>query len=340
MINNLLQLSGFPAFTWSQDALNALLLNLRGKQGKVLDKMESLLPEYRNEANKEMLATDIYANLLTLGWSIDQKKAFELVGKKLSHSAYNTNTEIDKSLVSLIDLMIAVAENYTLELTKERLFDWHNTICQTQDSPPTTPLFALTEDQEKQLDRFLLWFNKPGLDRLMKAAIAHLWFQTISPFTHTSKVLAGFISNIQLAKADGTANRYYSLTAQIFQEQHDYHFILAQTQNGSLDITIWLQWYLGCLERSYDNAANMLSDVFKKANYWNQKMDVSFNKRQKTIVQKLLDNNQLELTTTIYAKITNCARDTALRDVTNLIQKEILKKQGGMGKNTRYTLKH
>jgi Fic family protein len=340
MIHNLQQLPNFPAFTWSQDALNPLLMNLRGKQGKILCKMDALLIDFRNEANKEMLVAETYATLLSIGSAIEQNKVRDLVTNKLNLNFNNSLIVIDKNLDTLVDLLLDASKNYKQELNKEQLIQWHNTISQLQVSDNINPPPILTDEQEKQLDRFLLWFNKPGLDRLMKAAIAHLWFQTISPFINTSKVLAGFISNIQLAKADATANRYYSITTQIFQEEQEYHFILAQTQNGSLDITIWLQWFLGCLERSYDNAEKILSPLIVKANYWNQKMDVVFNKRQKTIVQKLLDNNQLALTTTIYAKLTNCARDTALRDVTNLIQNGILIKEGGMGKNTRYTLKH
>lgn len=340
MNSNLLELPGFPAFTWSQDALNPLLLILKSKQEKILGKMDSLLPEYRNEANKEVLVSEIYSTLLSIGWSADPQKIRDLVANKLNNNLNRYTPEIDKSLYSFTNLILENMENYKLELTKERLIHWQEVI--GQFSPPhsngSTPY--IIEELEKHLDRFLIWFNKPGLDRLMKAAIAHLWFQTINPFKENGGILAGFISNIQFAKADGTKFRYYSLPIQFIQEQSHYQFILAQTQNGSLDITIWLQWFLGCLERAYDHSTIMLSEIFIKANYWNHKMGIEFNKRQKIIIQKLLEKKELKLTTTIYAQLVYCGRDTALRDVTDLMKKQILSKEGGLGKNTRYKLIH
>ena len=340
MNNNLLQLPGFPAFTWSQDALNPLLLNLKSKQEKILSNMDALLPEYRNEVNKEVLVSEIYSILLSIGCSAEQYHIKDLVANKLNHSLKGYIPETDKSLVSFIHLILEDAENYKLELTKARLIHWQDIVGQIAAAQSNRSTPFITEALEKQLDRFLIWFNKPGLDRLMKAAIAHLWFQTINPFKENGEILAGFISNIQLAKADGTSFRYYSLPIQFKKEQHDYQFILAQTQNGSLDITIWLQWFLGCLERAYDHSTILLSAIFIKANYWKHKTGIEFNKRQKLIIQKLLEKEQLELTTTIYAQLVYCARDTALRDVTDLMQKQILTKEGGMGKNTRYKLIH
>jgi len=338
MINNLLHLSNFPVFSWSQEALNPLLNNIRIKQAALLAKMDAMPPNYKEEANKKVLVLDIYATLMLIGYSPDPNTISALVFNKLNNRPAILSSEIDKCLFNYINMILEDAEHYKMVLTKERILNWHKTVAQLNFSSSEILPLELSAEQEIQLDRFLIWFNKPGLDRLIKAAIAHLWFQIIFPFKQTKEVLAGFISNIQLAKADCTAKRFYSVSKQILQEQYDYHFILAQTQNGSLDITIWLQWYIGCLERSYDNAQTFLSPVFKKDKYWRQKKEVSFNNRQKIIVQKLLDNEQLNLTTTIYAQLANCARDTALRDVTNLIQKGILNKAGGLGKNTRYQL--
>jgi Fic family protein len=193
---------------------------------------------------------------------------------------------------------------------------------------------------KKNLLQFLTWFNKPGLDRLLKAGIAHLWFHSIAPSEKGAGVIARIISDIQLAKADGIAHRYYSMSDQISKKKGEYQFILSQTQQGSLDITIWLQWYLHCLEGAYEHAQTALAPIVKRATFWNTQNENSFNRRQQVIINKLLTGFNEGLTTTIYACIAECSRDTALRDVTDLLRKDIISKEGGLGKNTRYKIKH
>jgi Fic family protein len=175
---------------------------------------------------------------------------------------------------------------------------------------------------------------------LLKAGIAHLWFHSIAPSEKGAGVIARIISDIQLAKADGIAHRYYSMSDQISKKKGEYQFILSQTQQGSLDITIWLQWYLHCLEGAYEHAQTALAPIVKRATFWNTQNENSFNRRQQVIINKLLTGFNEGLTTTIYACIAECSRDTALRDVTDLLRKDIISKEGGLGKNTRYKIKH
>jgi Fic family protein len=151
--------------------------------------------------------------------------------------------------------------------------------------------------------------------------------------------MARAIADMQLAKADETSFRFYSMSAQIRKERADYYFILEQTQKGSLDITIWLQWFLGCLERTYETTETTLKTVLNKAEFWKKNTAILLNKRQHIIINKLLDGFDGKLNTSKYAKITKCSRDTALRDVTDLISKNILTKEEGQGKNTAYILR-
>lgn len=265
---NLSQLPHFPAFTWSQDVLNPILMSLRLKQGKLLGRMETLQPEFKEQIQEEMIKLDAFGHFRI-------EDHLDLTGNE-------TNNE---------------------------------------------------------LARFLVWFNKPGLDRLLKAGIAHLWSLSISPFGEDSGIIARIITNIQLAKADGTPLRYYSMSDQIAKEKSEYEFIVQQALQGSLDITIWLQWFLSCLERAYDSSEIISAPIIERAHFWNTQKHNTFNKRQQAILNKLLAGFNEKLTTTVYAKLTNCARDTALRDITDLLLKGILIKQGGLGKNTEYRLK-
>ena len=85
----------------------------------------------------------------------------------------------------------------------------------------------------------------------MKAALAHIWFVTIHPFDDGNGRIARAIADWQLARSDNSAQRFYSMSAQIRAERNDYYEILERTQKGTLDITLWIQWFLGCLGRAF-----------------------------------------------------------------------------------------
>jgi Fic family protein len=314
MSSNIHQLTHFPAFTWSQEAINDSLIIIKNKQVELLSRMNLMSDELKQEANLLVLKSDINANV-----KFEKHPVLDQINAILVQKT----AVFDQNLSFLTNS----TQNYNAPLTKDRLINWVSPI--NQEKP---------QFQNILLDQFLAWFNKPGLDRILKAAIAHLWFTSLSPFQKGNSLLARLITDMQLAKADGTHYRYYSLNAQLLEEQKEYEFILEQVQKGSLDITIWLQWFLNCLGRAYNASDNLLSNIIKKDAFWKKQEQVVFNTRQKQITNILLEGFNEKLTTSTYALITKCSRDTALRDVTDLMQKNILLKKEGFGKNTNYHL--
>ena len=307
------QLPNFPAFTWSPDVLNPILMRLRLKQTKLLARMEMLQPEFKMQAHHEIMRLEVVSNLqIENQVELEKKEALRLI--------YSNPSNTDLNLERLKELYKALNALFNFQVVDNQQFS--------------------SDFDNKNLLQFLTWFNKPGLDRLLKAGIAHLWFLSIAPFEKGAGVIARIISDIQLAKADGTTHRYYSVSDQISKKKGEYQFILSQTQQGSLDITIWLQWYLHCLEGAYEHSETALAPIVKRASFWNTQNENSFNKRQQVIINRLLAGFNEGLTTTIYACIAECSRDTALRDVTKMLQNGVLLKEGGLGKNTRYKIKH
>ena len=115
------------------------------------------------------------------------------------------------------------------------------------------------------MDAFFKWVNRPGEeDPLLKAAIAHLWFVTLHPFDDGNGRIARAIADMQLARADGIRDRFYSMSNQIRQERNAYYDVLETTQKGGLDITGWLQWFLSCLGKAIDGAGGVLGAVLDK----------------------------------------------------------------------------
>ncbi len=187
---------------------------------------------------------------------------------------------------------------------------------------------------------FLDWANDAAdkTDPVLRAALAHLWFVTIHPFDDGNGRIARAIADWALARSENSPQRFYSMSAQIQHERNAYYDILEQTQKGSLDVTPWMQWFLGCLGRAFDGTETTLAAVLHKARFWERHARVPLNDRQREIVNRLLDGFEGNLTTVKWATLTRTSHDTALRDIQDLIDHGILKKAAAGGRSTSYSL--
>jgi Fic family protein len=186
---------------------------------------------------------------------------------------------------------------------------------------------------------FLDWFNTSAeIDPVLKAGLAHLWFVTIHPFDDGNGRIARAIADMALARSENSPQRFYSMSAQIRQERGAYYEILEETQKGSLDITPWMEWFLGCLGRAIDGAQTTLATVLTKARFWEAIAGLAINDRQRLVLNRLLDGFEGKLTTTKYAKLAKCSQDTALRDILPLVERGILVRNPEGGRSTSYAL--
>jgi Fic family protein len=193
---------------------------------------------------------------------------------------------------------------------------------------------------ENEMQKFLVWFNQiTEMDSILKAAIAHLWFVTIHPFDDGNGRIARAIADMQLSRSDQTQQRFYSMSAQIQKERNVYYETLEKTQKGILDITDWLLWFLACFGRALAASESTLFNVLNRATFWETHWDASLNERQRKMLAKLLNEFEGKLTTSKWAKMTKCSPDTALRDIQNLIDQNIVEKEEGGGRSTSYRLK-
>jgi Fic family protein len=192
---------------------------------------------------------------------------------------------------------------------------------------------------------FLKWFegDKP-IDQVLAAGLAHLWFVTIHPFDDGNGRIARAIADMALARSEHSPQRFYSMSAQIRQERNAYYDILERTQKGAMDvtpmdITPWMEWFLGCLGRAIDGAQETLSAVLEKARFWDRIKDVKLNDRQRLVINRLLDEFDGKLTTSKYAALARCSQDTAHRDILELIDRRVLVQNPKGGRSTSYSLR-
>jgi Fic family protein len=195
------------------------------------------------------------------------------------------------------------------------------------------------ERLDAEMTAFLAWFEgDAGLDPVCKAGLAHLWFVTIHPFEDGNGRIARAIADMALARSEHSSQRFYSMSAQIRQERRAYYDILEETQKATMDITPWMQWFLGCLGRAIDGAQGTLGAVLAKARFWQRVQGAPLNDRQRRILNRLLDGIDGKLTTSRYAKLARCSQDTALRDIAPLVERGILVRNPEGGRSTSYAL--
>ena len=193
---------------------------------------------------------------------------------------------------------------------------------------------------EIEMKSFLDWFNqKQEIDLVIKAAVAHLWFVTIHPFDDGNGRIARALTDMLLAQSDKSKQRFYSMSAQIQLERKKYYDILEKTQKGNLDITNWIKWFLNCLINTLKSTDTVLNRVLFKAEFWNRHAKTVINERQKKLLNRVLDGFEGKLTSSKWAKIAKCSKDTAIRDINDLISKNILQKEDAGGRSTNYELK-
>ena len=196
-----------------------------------------------------------------------------------------------------------------------------------------------TEVLDDEMNKFLTWFNSSiNIDPIVKAAISHFWFVTVHPFDDGNGRIARAIADMQLSRADGTSQRFYSMSAQIRKERNAYYDALEETQKSDLNITAWIEWFLKCLDRALLSTDETVTSVFKKSKFWEAHEGALLNGRQKLMVNKLLDGFEGNLNSSKWAKIAKCSQDSALRDIQDLINKGILEKQPSGGRSTSYIL--
>lgn len=359
------QKDNWPNFTWETEGIVNLLSEARNLQGRLIGKMESLGFDLRNEAQLDTLTLDVLKSSEIEGEILNPDQVRSSIARRLGMDIAGS-VDSDRDVEGVVEMMLDATQNCFKPLTSDRLFDWHAALFPTGRSgmykirvadwrkDTTGPMQVVSgamgkekvhfqapdsEYVENEMLLFLEWFNKDDkTDLVIKAAIAHLWFVTIHPFEDGNGRITRALSDMLLARADKSNQRFYSMSAQIRKERKRYYEILEKTQQGDLDITEWIKWFLQCLINALKATESILSQVLFKADFWNKHSKTIINERQRELINKLLEGFDGKLTSSKWAKIAKCSKDTAIRDINDLINKNILRKQASGGRSTNYEL--
>ncbi len=359
------QLPRWPEFTWDSEALAGPLAAVRHRQGKHLGRMQALGLDLRSEASLAALTDEVVKSSAIEGERLDPEEVRSSIARKLGLDVAGL-PEPGRGVEGIVAMMLDATRNFDQPLTAERLFGWHAALFPTGRSGMTRitvgawrtgeagPMQVVSgpigEERvhfqapdagrvDGEMNRFLAWFgSSPPLDPVLKAGVAHFWFVTIHPFDDGNGRIARAISEMVLTQADGTRDRFYSMSAGIEAKRRDYYLQLEASQRGSLDITAWLAWFLGCLDYTLEKADASLAPVLRKAQLWQRVNRHPVNERQRLVIHRMLDDFKGHLTTSKYAKLAKCSNDTALRDIRELVERGVLVRNAGGGRSTSYRL--
>jgi Fic family protein len=359
------ELSGWPGFDWDRARLAAPLADVRHRQGRLLGRMEALGFNLRQEAVLQTLTADVLKSSEIEAQRLDAEQVRSSIARRLGMDI-GALKPADRNVEGIVEMTLDATRHYDQPLTGERLFAWHASLFPTgrsgmikigtgawrDDSAGPMEVVSGPIGKERvhfvappaarvdaEMRAFLDWFNADaGIDPVLKAALAHLWFVTIHPFDDGNGRMARAIADMALARSENSTQRFYSMSAQIRQERNAYYGILEQTQKGIMDVTPWMEWFLGCLGRAIDGAQTTLASVLAKARFWDAIAGVTLNLRQRLVVNRWLDGFEGKLTTSKYAKLAKCSQDTALRDILRLVESGILVRNPEGGRSASYAL--
>ena len=359
------QANDWPNWRFDLAALVGPMADVSRAQGLLLGRLADVGMALRDQASLGALTEDVVKTSEIEGEQLDVESVRSSIARRLGVDI-GALAPVDRHVEGVVEMVLDATANCDAPVTRERFFGWHAALFPTGYSglskikvgtwrdDSNGPMQVVSgpigrqrvhfeappaEHLDTETRRFLDWVNEASNDPpLIKAGLGHLWFVTLHPFDDGNGRIARAIGDLLLARADGSPQRFYSLSAQIQRERRAYYDILEVTQKRSMDVTEWLAWFLDTLHRAVDQAQHTLDAVLVKTRFWQRWATTPLNERQVKLLNRLLDGFEGKLTSSKWAAIAKCSPDTALRDINDLLARGVLRKTDAGGRSTGYEL--
>lgn len=350
-------------FTWQDKAINSVFGEVRLIQGRIIGQISSLGFSVKEEATLNALTLDVVKSSEIEGELLNYEQVRSSIARRLGINIGGL-VPSSRHIEGVVEMMLDATQRYDLPLTHERLFGWHAALFPTgysglykiETGQYRTGVMqvvsgamgrervhyeaVLPQRVKPEMDRFLDWFNNENtLDLVLKAAIAHFWFIIIHPFDDGNGRIGRALTDMLLARAESSDERFYSMSSQILLERKQYYKVLQIVQHSSGDITLWIDWFLNCLKNAMLATEASMQNILNKAEFWRMHEQTIINERQRAMINRLFDGFEGKLQTSKWAKITKTSTDTALRDIKDLIKKGILEQTKEGGRSVNYRLR-
>jgi Fic family protein len=359
------ELDRWPAYSYAAPALLSDLEEVHVKRGRLFGILEAVGFDGLQQQDVEVLSEQLVKSSAIEGESLDVETVKQSVARRLGLPRGGL-ASADHYVEGLVEMAMDAVQRYEEPLTAQRIFNWHAALFPTgrnaygpvvmgdwrDDSEGPMVVASRTRGREivrfqapaserlpKEMATFLTWVEEPNEESLiLKAGIAHLWFETLHPMDDGNGRIGRNIMELLLARADQKVHRPYSVASQIHARRDACYAILEATQQGNLDYTEWLLWYLNVLKETLDTAHLTVSRAVERSRFWQQIKDVPLNDRQRKVVSRMLMGWEGRMTNKKYVRLCDCSDATASRDLSDLVAKAVLRPDGASGRSAGYEL--
>ena len=352
----------WTAFRWNAAELTAHLEEVNRKQGLLYGRLASLGFDSKLKAMAENLTYDVVYSSEIEGIRLNIDEVRSSIARKLGIENIKQTTP-SHYIDSVVAVMLDAVNHYDQLLTKEKICAWQAAFFptgfsegsqievgryRTNEEHIVSGMFGrekvhyvapAPERVDEEMAQFLDWFNShESVNSVIRSAIAHFWFVSIHPFEDGNGRLARILSDMLLARADKSEFRFYNISSQINKDKNRYYDILEKTQHGDGDITEWICWYANTLSIALDEAEKTVSTILNKSFFWQKASSIPLSQRQTDILNIFLDGYEAKITSKTWASLAKCSKDTAIRDIQDLVNKDILREDIPGAKRPSYSI--
>ena len=335
-------------FRWDASQVSLLQEKVFRKQGLLYGRLSSLGFDSKLLAMAENLTYDIVysSEIESIRLNVDQVRSS--LARRLGIKSVKF-TAPSHYVDSVINVMLEAVQHYDMPLNKEKLCAWQAAFFtsgysegrrieighyRTNEEHIVSGMFGREKIHyiapspgrvEEEMERFLVWFDgEEPVSSVIRSAIAHFWFVSIHPFEDGNGRLARILSDMLLARGEKSDFRFYNVSSQINKDKNRYYDILERMQRGDGDITEWLVWYMQKLVEALDEADTIVSNILNKSFFWQKASSVPMTERQTQMLNLFLDGYEAKITSKAWATLAKCSKDTAIRDIQDLVEKNVL----------------
>ena len=356
------ELDNWTNFNYDAQKLLDVVAEVNMAVGDFNGRLKSIGFDEQMTASVETATSNIVASSEVEGVVVNTDEVRSSVARKLGVPLQEETTP-SHYVEGIVDMFLDAVVNYDKPLTEQRLFSWHQLLFPVRNLSVSDMHIGQYRNSEMsvvsgtfgrerihyrapgpervgpEMADFLKWLNDDSVrPSFIKSAIAHLWFVSIHPFADGNGRIARAISDMIFAQIEKSGKRFFSMSKQINKDKKHYYKVLERVQRGDGDITEWLMWYLNCIKEAVVDASEMLNLVLRKTVFWRNHADVSVSDRQRNILNLYLDGYDAKITIKNWMKLAEVSKDTALRDITDLVNKGILLPAQGRVRNVSYSI--
>ena len=367
------QTDTWPPLAADANAIQAALARARGEFGRLQGKVDAVGLADVALTERDIWTQDALATAAIEGEMLNLDAVRSSVERRLGITA-EFPAAIPRNVEGLLNVMQDAATNWDAPLTDDRLRAWHVELFplsqislrqievgryRSNASPMQIVSGPLghesvhyeappAADVPAQMQQFIEWFNRTrhndkngAMDGLVRAALAHLWFESIHPFEDGNGRIGRAIIDLALSQDAGRAFRLHGLSVELRRRQSKYYEALNRVQRAEATPTTWLQWLLETLQQSCTTSSRLVDEALQRAQFWSTHKHVQINERQRKLVNKILEAGPGKfeggMTPRKAQSLTSAAGATATRDLTELVERGLMVRRGA-GRSTRYEL--